>query len=116
MEEGRTTLRPLEDIQLAVKYGVQILDERYPAWEQAINLESLAMEDSSRCILGQLSTEPMFGYSHLLVSLGLEDAPDLFGLEAAYYDGHDEYYGLRQEDYRLLKELWTKEIQERRQP
>lgn len=53
-----------EEYQLAVKKGAYWLDEVYPSWFEAINLESLDLSTANSCVLGQLVSK---------------DDPDCFG-------------------------------------
>lgn len=50
--------------------GAALLDERLPGWHEKIDLDDLELNDITRCVLGQLFTEPVtvprwlsFGYS-----------------------------------------------------
>lgn len=109
------TPRSFEDLQLAVKYGVQLLDERYPAWHQAIDLEHLDMASSPSCVLGQMGLGA--GYTRMLENLDIEDRPETYGFDAESYDEMDDPYrvhAIREDEYQTLKDIWTKVIEERR--
>lgn len=45
------------DTQSYVASGVELLDERYPEWRDAIDLEYLDMGDPFMCVLGQLAVK-----------------------------------------------------------
>ena len=58
-----------------VEAGAKFLDEKHPGWENKINLETLAMNSSWRCILGQLYGSFAYGVKGLgLTGLAQETA------------------------------------------
>lgn len=113
------------EMEKSVKLAADVLDEMYPRWEEAIKLDSLVMEDSTSCILGQLagSMNNEFTYGEdekfyedlfsevaervkddgeVLAAFDLDATEDAF--EAAYrYDG-----------WRTLGEVWKRTIKARR--
>ena len=113
------------EMEKSVKLAADVLDVMYPQWMEAIKLDSLVMEDSTSCILGQLAEsmrneftypseekfyEDLFSEvaervkddGEVLAAFDLDATEDAF--EAAYrYDG-----------WRTLGEVWKKAIRERR--
>ena len=90
-----------ETLSKKVVEGVKLLDENFPGWETYINLESLKLENTSQCILGQLYGDYSIGVSNLEVPMNI------------YYFGPK--YGFspllnRTEEWECLTDLWTEVI------
>jgi hypothetical protein len=46
---------PTRTLQVSVKRGAELLDRRRPGWYFSIDLDTLNISDSKKCILGQLN-------------------------------------------------------------
>lgn len=113
------------EVEKSVKMAADVLDEMYPKWEQAIDVDLLKMEDATSCILGQVARgsrnhftypenekfyEDLFAEvsdyvqdnSEILIAFDL-DVSEEVGISNHYWDG-----------WEWLKDAWTKAIRERR--
>lgn len=112
------------DVELAVKRGAAFLDEKFPRWEHAIDLDSLELAASHHCVLGQLSIaagrsdrgdyDRMF--RHLAGLRGYDEtSPQIeeMGFEAPAETVYREYGVSISDWYRMLQETWERTIIER---
>lgn len=88
------------DIEQRVDRGARLLDQHLPGWYERINVDALQMQNSCRCILGQLHGG---NYTRGRVELGI-------------VAGESSQYGFNASQmlYERLKDLWIKEIELRR--
>lgn len=105
-----------ENMKLAVKRGAYFLDERYPNWASAINLDNLVMDDCERCIVGQAigdygqaigkaaGVQPYTRDSHhWAVDHGFDLPDDI-------YNQNDQILG---EQFYELEGLWADQVRDR---
>jgi hypothetical protein len=92
-------------IKERVKAGAALLDREEPGWEQRINLETLNLEESCCCVLGQLFQ----GYSTGVARLDLD-------LEAEFSLGFYRFDPASDREYSWdsLTRAWKALIRERR--
>jgi len=114
------------EMEKSVKLAADVLDEMYPQWYEAINLDQIYMEDSVSCVLGQLGrsmnnefTYPADekDYSSLFSDVAdrVGDDPDVlvaFDLEATEA-GADAAYNSGGTGWTTLREVWRRAIRER---
>jgi hypothetical protein len=90
-----------------VAKGAALLDREEPGWEQRIDLETLALDDPCKCILGQLFSQTDDEKGAYFVGL------DTFGIT-----GNGDYLGFgatsRQRGWSRLDQAWKALIRERR--
>lgn len=92
-----------------VAAGVEWLDANYPDWRDNVTLEYFDIQDSSKCVLGQLFESEAFdedGYWYAIHRGYVEDVEEL-GFDGQDYDSNGEYIGLLI-DYEFLQEEWTR--------
>jgi hypothetical protein len=110
-----------EDAKLAVKRGINWLDENHPKWVSRIDLTKLDMSECSDCVIGQAVGD----YS--LVTRNVVGAPttEMYGSSAVWAVQHgfespgiivyQELTGDRSASYgyRELDTLWSEEVRKR---
>lgn len=84
-------------LETRVKLGAALLDEKYPNWYKHISVSRLNMSSMCNCVLGQLYGDYQRGKTKLNLIFG-----PVFG-----FDGE-------QGTHLKLRELWKKEIRDRR--
>ena len=87
----------------AARKGAQLLDQRYPGWEQRVNPATLNIEDGRCCVLGQI------GSYHILAEELFGDGDT--GYDAEYDHGFFTSWPLSQRD--ALNACWREEIASR---
>ncbi len=50
-------------IDRAVKSAARILDKAYPGWEKKIKVKNLNMQETDKCVLGQVTGGNFWGHS-----------------------------------------------------
>ncbi len=105
-----------ESIRLAVKTGINFLDDQCPGWEVLIDLNNLNMGLSDRCIIGQVIDNPD-AFVEDIVSDGNDfetwaiehgfDTPPFYSLGDINRSKMRAYY-------RDLEALWADEVLRRR--
>lgn len=93
-------------LDVRVKQGVALLDEKCPGWEFRVDLEALHMGDECRCVLGQLYCEYIEGRDAL--SLSQDDA-----MEHGFDVPRSPRYAYESE-YRKLTRAWAAAVEGRR--
>ena len=88
--------------------GIELLDKEFPNWEEAIDLDKLAIEDCNHCILGQLFGEYIDGLDILRIS---QHKSCLFGFDTDRFSFKKDDLDLYQ--YIVLKDCWAEVIKER---
>lgn len=55
-----------------IQRGIAFLDERYPKWEEKVNVKTLDMLRSNACVVGQVAGDfwDVFGYADQAIALG----------------------------------------------
>ncbi len=75
-----------EPERVAAKRGAKLLDEFCPRWHSLVNVNTLAMDDSDSCVLGQVYSDYDLG----LDSLGLDYNDEIYygflANSSMYYD------------------------------
>ena len=113
-----------EEVQMAVKEGAAWLDQVYPSWLEAIDLDDLDLSSAHSCILGQVAKPPkdcrVAGYSLIATT-----ATEVFGNR-----GSDNWLGSHgfctteahrrddadiENEYMQLQEAWVNLIIERQE-
>lgn len=93
--------------EACVARGVEFLDSDRPGWRDAIDLDELAVEDSGRCILGQVyaedSRQPYHDQVTRLNGLGLSSW--MLG-----FSGTPKTAPTPEECYELLNAEWKRVI------
>lgn len=106
-----------EHITLSVKRGAYFLDGKIPGWEARLDLSNLWLEDSCRCVLGQLYKDFSYGAS----LLGLNTDPHGGGSDAISGETVDlgflasRFVGSIEgrTEYAQLTEAWKREVSTR---
>ncbi len=105
------------EIENRVKLGSELLDEHYVRWEEAIDLDTLSLELSDRCILGQIGGHKDFSGNrdfHGMIPLIFGDT-DLIDQAVANHGfdiiGGGEWW---EAEYAALTKAWTSAITERK--
>lgn len=94
-------------VKEAVLNGVQLLDEKFPNWENKIDLNKFSIDICDKCILGQLFKY----YWHGLLYLDIRFNDDKYGFNCYSDDEFNERH-----DYLIeLENEWKKIILEKRQ-
>lgn len=97
-----------------VRAGAELLDKRVPGWAGNVDLPTLDVSSSFKCVLGQLGSRRGYGldcYLGMVEDLGLvgsESDTVAHGFSAPW-----KQHGLEGE-YEELTRLWRKEVLERR--
>lgn len=110
-----------EDAKLAVKRGINWLDENHPGWEMEIDLSLLNMSECEECVIGQAVGDyskvtraaagtPTEAYSGKAAVWAVEH-----GFECPGVVAYQEFTGNRSASYtyRELDVLWSDEVQRR---
>jgi hypothetical protein len=120
-----------------VAAGAAFLDEHDPEWWRAdvgnaIDLDTLSLESTQRCILGQRCPLELIGklprreYDAYYVMAAKMSGASLFDLDliqdwaaplgfmTGYFDGDDDEYGDDDDGYGDLTDEWARVIRERR--
>lgn len=109
------------DYAARVSAGAELLDREHPGWHDKIDLSMLNLAADVSCIIGQLYGSYGRVYQFFNTSWtmqGLNDKAALHGFVWATIDEFPQtgdYYPQSQRVYSLLTELWTKEIETRRE-
>lgn len=109
----------LEQLVRRVEKGATLLDEHYVRWEDAIDLETLDIEHSDLCVLGQIGHHPEFSngkdYHQMLPIIFADWTGDI--TESAETHGFDIETGgtFWQEQYEALTREWSRVIKERKE-
>lgn len=90
-----------DTVEEAVSFGVAILDEHAPGWHDAIDVETVYLTDSYRCVLGQLFGDYGVGCDMLGLS---DDTPDRCGFNIT-----------GQAPWQPLQDEWRRVIAERQE-
>jgi hypothetical protein len=107
-----------EQLRRRVHKGAELLDEHYVRWEDAINLETLNVEHTDRCVLGQIGHHPEFSngkdYHQMLPIIFADWTGD--ALESAEAHGFDIEAGGKfwTEEYEALTREWSRVVKERK--
>ncbi len=107
------------EVENRVKLGVELLDEHYDRWEDAINLEALDLENAYLCVLGQIGSHSHFSGNrdfHTMLPLVFANTEPEHMDRVVYEHGFDiigagEYWS---EEYDALEKAWTSAITERK--
>ena len=76
-----------------VRNGIELLDEKGPEnWRDMIDLDTLDIQMTNRCIIGQLYKNSYFSYSSMLRDIGAFGNPQRYG-----FDAHLDYEELTKE-------------------
>lgn len=103
-----------EDAILAVKRGINWLDENHPNWANEIDLSSLDMSECNRCVIGQAVGDYTFTVKqaakadYIYVSDWAIDHGFESPLVKAFRTSERVYYGFNE-----LDTLWSKEVRAR---
>lgn len=115
-----------EEDRMAVKQGIDWLDENYPGWERRIDTSQLKMENCERCVIGQ-AVNDMSYWSTIEYASGsfgdysiqwaidhgfdvdLDDIPEDERMDASGINYGPE----AQKRYIALEVLWTEEVRNR---
>lgn len=93
----------------SIRKGAALLDQAYPEWYKAIDLDELDLESTASCVLGQLATDLALQgsspYAAMAERLGF--AP--FGDEAEEYG----FIDATDSDYPGLTRKWAAAIKRR---
>ena len=108
-----------QEIENRVKLGSELLDEHYTHWEEAISLDTLDLEDSTTCPLGQIGGHKDFsGNKNFFGMVPLIFAnTDPGHIDQMVFDhgfdiiGGGDYWV---EEYEALTKAWTSAITERK--
>lgn len=107
----------LDQVRERVRKGAELLDETYDRWWDAIDLDTLEIDHTDHCILGQLGKDSRFGsgdYNHMR-SLVFADwtGDEAESAEAHGFDivGGNQYW---EEEYAALTDEWKTPINERK--
>lgn len=92
-------------IKARVERGIKLLDEKIPDWFNKIDVETLNMSDSSKCIIGQLLAS-YDNYYHL----GIKD----FGGTCWYGFNSYTYMVAYSNEWKELDKEWINQINQRR--
>jgi hypothetical protein len=88
-----------------IRQGIKFLDEHYPGWPDAIDLDSLDMQLTTQCMLGQLEGDFFAAKAkHRL----FQETTIRLGFDV------DSGYGSSVPLYRSLKRRWKAAIRRRR--
>lgn len=103
-----------EDMILAVKRGAHFMDEHYPNWATAIQLDRLEMNDCAVCVVGQAIGD----YSNSIAEMSGTRSYSREANDWAEENGFDVPNALSgdyaiQNYYRKLETLWTEQVRER---
>ena len=91
-----------------VRAGIALLDQQCPDWHWRLNLQSLDMQNTCNCVLGQLYGHFWTGVNKLNLSLRLnDDAQHGFNLRGTC----EAFFG----GWWRLQRAWRKEIDKKRQ-
>lgn len=103
-----------------VAAGAEWLDENEPGWEGRIDLASLDLSNSCRCVLGQVTPEESYTDSMIRIHGlgGWHDLDPMFhtGEQAhawALAHGFNKPVGVPFDYYEVLDELWITLVKER---
>lgn len=97
-----------EELKLAVKHGVEWLDENHPGWERKINLRALDMNDCEHCVIGQAVGDYWNTISNAAGPYTYNDLPWSVAHGFDVESGHE-----RPHQYKDLEVLWTEVVKER---
>lgn len=102
-----------DQIRWRVKKGVELLDDHYDQWANAIDLDELDMETTRFCVLGQLGVDTGdHTYNEMLDLLYSDWTGDQS--ESAQAHGFDTQVGEHYEaEYKALDREWARVIKER---
>jgi hypothetical protein len=92
-------MRSPEDLKLAVKQGIYLLDAEVPDWREKIDIARLDLADPCRCILGQVIGEFFAALTALEITTHEAMA---MGFECEHGEGRCEYDA--------LEDLWLEEL------
>lgn len=92
-------------VEQRVANGVEWLDERWPEWVRAINLDDLDLADSCNCVLGQRRGD--FDEALDSEDMSLDDA-----VRNGFYAGHPSQ---NRDAYVALNAMWRRVIEARRE-
>lgn len=100
-------------IETRVKAGMALLDEKYgPEWVEAIDVESLDLQDNCSCVLGQLEGEFNEGLSKVFnLPLGSGFAPVV--VDSGFNADRADIWA-RMDEYPELTTVWKAAILARR--
>ena len=106
-----------QEIENRVKLGSELLDEHYTHWEEAISLDTLDLEDSTMCPLGQIGMHREEGSNfHGMVPLVFANTDPGHIDQMVYEHGFDIIGGGEwwEAEYAALTKAWTSAITERK--
>lgn len=97
-----------------VASGAALLDMRLPGWSESINIETLNLQHSCLCVLGQL-----YGNFWRIAAAWFGE-PDPGGTESARFGftvaSDSRPWDERRHDWRILNNAWIEAITDRRVP
>ncbi len=105
-----------EDARLAVKKGIQWLDNNHPGWASRIDLNTLNMSECENCVIGQSVGD----YTHSIMDLSSFEARRasvIWAMEHGFewsgvaIDGYP--YDRPTYGYKELDILWSEEVRNR---
>lgn len=102
-----------EEVQERVTRGVDLLDEKFPKWLDAIDTSELAMESVRSCVLGQVCG----GYDVGLMELELTDDDCWeYGFSLTREEMRENWSsGGSRSNWLLLRDAWADVVQSRQE-
>lgn len=111
-----------ENAKLAVKHGIDWLDENHPGWVNKIDLNTLYMSDCGNCVIGQAvgeyrtSIDKASGTSY--AGFGTNKEATIWAVEHGFESPRVSYYEERSEapgayGFDELDALWAEEVTKR---
>lgn len=104
----------MTDIDYAerVQRGIALLDKKWPAWAQEIDLDRLDIEDGRRCMTAQYAQRHDFGkaWFDAIEALGLENEDEDYEAHGFNTPGGRSFAG----EFDTLNGLWKAAIVARR--
>jgi hypothetical protein len=99
--------------------GVAFLDEHIPGWEKQIDLDTLDLNATDRCVLAQLwlaehprTRQRTYAFSRMVKALRLsEEDTDRLGFDVVEADDYD--YGDYERRFDRLTKAWQRVIRRR---
>lgn len=92
----------MDTVEARVARGAAWLDEHQPGWERRIDLAKLALDETCRCVLGQVMPEHNYYETLYRIDVGWE-----WSAQHGFSGGFDS------DVWQVLDEVWISLIKER---
>jgi hypothetical protein len=109
-----TDMHITEEDRLAVKKGAYWLDQVYPEWLEAINLDYLNLQSEAHCVIGQVVSGPVIHPGYALMVEWLREVWPLDDIDIWMHEHGFNLTPDRFERWEQLTQAWADYIEEHR--